>query len=460
MNDLESKNIREVSKEISKTYSKKILIVTYYFAPMPGIPPVRATKFAKYLKKMGYFVDVLCFNPNDESSNRESLEDIKDLDNVFRIAHSKLLSDFISIKKGLKRDITGSTGDSLNTKINNRYYLAWFFSIFKSLSWSCSCKSFIRQNFQKNYYDCVFASSGPLASLIVGLYLRKKGYTDKLISDFRDPLTNEDSPSFIYKCMKLIQKSFIKKSDKITTVSLGVKNVISTGYKHIDSKISVLSNGFDELPSDFKNHCLLDKNKLDENKLNFAYCGSLYRGKADLSMFFTALTELIVDKQIDIDKISFTYAGTGSAIICSIARQYALENILNDKAFVERDMSLSIQLSSDILVMATWNTKKEQGVITGKFFEYMSNLKPIICLVSGNEAKSEVAEMIYEMNLGLACDYIEYQKNLNKLKRFIKILYDQKMNNGKIDFSSNESLIKNYHHKELAKKLSSLISEI
>ena len=61
---------------------KRILIISYYFAPQNAIGAVRPTKLAKYLARMGHEVTVLCgpgMNGRRDPTLERDLRELKDV---------------------------------------------------------------------------------------------------------------------------------------------------------------------------------------------------------------------------------------------------------------------------------------------------------------------------------------------------------------------------------------------
>ena len=125
-----------------------------------------------------------------------------------------------------------------------------------------------------------------------------------------------------------------------------------------------------------------------------------------------------------------------------------MEILQNMGKLCRRDC-LALQNNSDCLMLATWNTKKEQGIFTGKFLEYMMMRKPIIATVVGDVPNSEVANVIREGNLGVAyeekCDATDYLL----LKNYIASIYFEYLSNGEICYTPNEMVIERYRWENL-----------
>jgi hypothetical protein len=192
--------------------------------------------------------------------------------------------------------------------------------------------------------------------------------------------------------------------------------------------------------------------------LNFTYTGQLYLNKSDFSMLFSVLDELIKEGKIDHRHIKIKYAGQSSEYLNYQIRNYKnIKDICENFGYVSKEKSLELQKQSDILLVFAWNTFEEQGVLTGKFIEYLPNGKPIISLTSGDKPNGELTQMVSNMDLGIACEYCNYDIDKNRLKDYILKQYTLKLNENILFYNGNIEKIKNFHYEKISYKLLNLI---
>ena len=79
-----------------------------------------------------------------------------------------------------------------------------------------------------------------------------------------------------------------------------------------------------------------------------------------------------------------------------------MEATVINHGMLSRNDCLKLQASARFLVLSTWNDRGEEGVFPGKFIEYMLINRPIIGVVDGNLANSEVTKTIQRYNLGIS----------------------------------------------------------
>jgi hypothetical protein len=234
-------------------------------------------------------------------------------------------------------------------------------------------------------FDVVFSSYGELENIFAGKYAAKI-FECKLVLDFRDLIAQHSACSFLeYRLLRLVQRKAVQSSDVCTAVSRGLAAELSTQAK--GKKVITLYNGYEELKTFEVSH-------IDVDILSFCYTGGLYAGKRDASALFEAIGLLEQRKEIQLDKIRFNYAGNDFEELRRQAVKYGVERILVDHGYIDRKHVSELQRQDDFFVVLSWNTIKEQGILTGKLYEALRAKKPISALVSGTEPNSEIRELI------------------------------------------------------------------
>lgn len=199
---------------------------------------------------------------------------------------------------------------------------------------------------------------------------------------------------------------------------------------------------------------------LVSDKLIFTYLGSLYGGKRKLGPLFKALKALINSGDIDADKISLNYAGTEFSTLEKEAGQFGCHSILKNLGKLNRMESLKAQRESHFLLLSTWNNKNYYGVVPGKFLEYMSQDRPIISIVTGNMANSEIKEMTKIGNLGCVYEEKNDMEDFINLKNYILKQYKSFIENNMVDFSPNVDYVKSFEYKNITKQFEEIMERI
>lgn len=454
---------------------KNILIICSIFAPENRIGAIRPTKIGKYLKKIGnYYITVL--TEDKEILHKDELleQDLVYFDDVIRIKQSKLLiilnfviKTFFKRRHKKKEDIeiinpynrkpskSNKIKSDLKSKImrkikkHSSLYFYFLNDIINSLDFFFNAKSYLKSSNKE--FDVIFSTYGPFSSHWIGRYAKNLLPNAVWICDYRDSVYSEDSTPFGFKNFsKSFAKRVSKTADIITAVSQGCLDTLFINNK---IKTAVIPNGFDkEDLGDFSVQRNLDK-------FIFTYTGALYSGKRDLSITFKAIDELINEGKVDKSLIEVHYAGDSFSDIFYQANKFNLEMLLVNHGSVTRKKSLELQINSNILLLASWNTNESSGIVTGKFLEYLMINKPIVCNITGNKPISILKEMINESQVGVCCEEACLNEDYNYLKSYIEKLYKCWIKGLEISFNPNKVYIKKYNYRQIAILINTIIEE-
>ena len=108
--------------------------------------------------------------------------------------------------------------------------------------------------------------------------------------------------------------------------------------------------------------------------------------------------------------------------------------------------------------MASWNTRKEKGILTGKYYEYVSVRKPILCCISGDEPNSKLKELIEKYNLGFCFEQANADKDAYSLKKYILQLCREFDIEKRIHFMGDEKYIKSLSYENISAQFEALFS--
>ncbi|MDI9520818.1 MAG: hypothetical protein QM308_06680 [Bacillota bacterium] len=417
-------------------------MISELFHPANMIGALRPSKIAKYLLLMGYKVDIISREKAEDFFTHPNCRMFRIQDNINSI-HVKSYNVNLSCLTGLKKPIFNEL----------RKLKRGVQSLLKAVKYKHNADKLIKeQNIVPSSYDACITTYGPLSSVLIGLSLKKRYNVKKWICDFRDPIITIESSKVLQAYYWYLQKKCIKFADSIVAVSYGCLNRICKGkYKQ---KSYMIPNGFSE--EDLEGIHIVHK---DSSVLNLTYAGALYEGKRKISVLFQVISELYHDGSIDIANICFNYAGHDFVFLKEQAEKYDLSSIIIDHGFLSRAESLALQSASDILVLATWNSKKETGVVSGKFLEYIGMRKPILALVDGDLSNSEVSCIMKKGNFGVCFEEANRSKDYPILKTYLYTQYKRFISGKNLVFDPDQSVIDRYNYKNIAQQYLELINE-
>ena len=434
---------------------KNLLIVTTSFAPENAIGAVRLTSFAKYASLEFRHVTVIA-PPIEESTLHDETLQLLNIENieVFRTKHSIfflilkfLRNKFLGNKKASEAIGLGKQNKSFLSLIK-KYISLVIFKIYTKLKNRDFLSASIKQYkflIKKTKFDYVFTSYPSYSSHQAGLRIKSQNKSIYWIADFRDPMVYKSISNS--KSNQRLQDNFLDNADLAISISNGVRELLLRSSPN--AEIKVIYNGFDDVLLES------DSSIIDPNYLNFCYMGTLYGGKRDLSKFFEILDKLVSHEEIDKNKILFHYAGSDFSTLMYQAKKHSFEKNLINHGYLNRGQSIEIQSNCDFITVATWNTYHEQGILTGKIFEAFMLKKPVIGIVVGDLANSELKSIIESRNAGIVIES-EFLANSEerRIVDLLKEIYIKKFSTPGLSSSSFfQSDVNNFHYQNLFNKL-------
>jgi len=360
---------------------KKVLIVTYYWFPSGGAGVQRWLKFTKYLRDFGW--EPIIYTPENPEfpSIDKSFE--KDLPEGLTVIKTPIWEPYNVYRK-------------LTSKGKNEPINAAFISENKKQGWKEKLSIWIRGNFlipdprrfwikpsvkyltgylKENPVDAIITTGPPHSMHLIGLGVKKNLPDLPWIADFRDPWTNID----FYKELNLtwladkihrrLEKKVVGHADSMVTVSEGwMKEFEQMRPK----RIQVISNGYDE--SDVKQVAV----QLDE-KFSISHIGTLNAARNPqtvwkvLSKICTDNPEFRTDLQIQlVGKVDFS--------VLESIREHDLQENLKKIDYLSHSEAIAKQQSSQLLLLLINQSPNANGILTGKFYEYLASKRPILAI--------------------------------------------------------------------------------
>lgn len=451
---------------ILKMKTKRILIIATAFSPENEIGAIRVTKLVKYLIRQGFSITI--FSPElHEGSKINNAPEPIEFKNIER--HTIHLSEnfqkfFLKKRNELTKNTSATnlisnknSGFIASLKSSLMSIIQFLYSLLRGYDWYRQVLNSQQYKDSLNYeYDAIFSSYPSVAAHWVGVNASKV-LKIPLITDFRDPMNYETNSNwFNLQVNSYLQRQIIRRADAVTTIANDLIPKLKDGNKYPNTQFVYLPNGYDIDDLEVSN---VYESKQDY--LTFCYVGSLYGGQRKLNSFFEALNEAIIKDLIPKNKIKVVYAGKEFGVLHRVAKKFNLTDILINKGFVSREESIDLQANSDLIIVVTWNTKKDQGIMTGKLYECMLTEKPVIVVVNGNVPNSEIKRVIKMVEGGFVIEdaSLSYNKEKEELVQFIKEAYVMKSTRGSLpNFYNNKR--DHFSYDNIVKKLGTLFKEL
>ena len=355
----------------------KVLIITYYWPPSGGAGVQRWLKFSKYLPEFGWEPIILTVDTEYAAYPVTDFSLKEDLPFSVKV-YSTPATNYFSIYKKDKSKIpsagfANSVDNTLKGKIL-RFIRGNFFLPDPRKGWNKYAFKKACELIETEEIRYIITTSPPHSTQLIGLKIKKKYPYMRWIADLRDPWTDiyyykQFYPTFISKRIDLrMEKSVLKKADKIITVGASLKTLFSSKVEGIENKTEVIPNGFDE--DDFDNL----KTSIP-GVFTISYMGTL----SDAYPIDRFLDALQVFKKRGNDFI-LRFIGTVSSKQKDIILAKTSNSVVDFIPYVDHVAALKYMLNTTVLLLIIPDHHSNKSIITGKLFEYIAAGKPVICL--------------------------------------------------------------------------------
>lgn len=437
---------------------KRVLLISYYFAPQNAMGAVRPTKLAKYLARMGCEVTVLC-GPGMEAKRDPSLaRDAEELSDVRVIREWNPLRTWKARRAKAASPQGSRAADTSAAVTDSRGSFAHRVAdaVYRWLRWQ-SDRSFRRRSIAelgrlKGTYDVVFSTYAPLSVHEVAREARRRGLASRWIADFRD----EVGVAFGWQegRRKRYMNMLEREADVLCAVSQGFLEMMG-----LERRGRVLSNGFD------REDLSRAYDEMADDCLRVVYCGLLSMGRKgvgdrDLSPAFRALGALVADGTLDKKHLKLIYAGSEGGIFRAAAAACGLESCVEDHGLVSREESIRLQRNAHILLMASWHMAAQKGILTGKLFEYLMMDKPILCCISGDLPNSGIRQILAQIGMGLCCEQANAREDEPALNSYTRELVSRFQAGKPLLEGENRAAVEAYAYPALAGQLNEWMNEL
>ena len=419
---------------------KKVLIITYYFPPRPGVASLRLRGLAKYLPEFSWEPVVLTADLPAEPDPQ-----FKAIQTPYPGDVSALLKKRLHLQA--ERGFQEQVGIPLAIRGSKHSISGWLIRFLKGFIvypdeqkyWLPFAIKAGHELLQKEKFDALLSSSGPATCHLIAKELKVQ-FGIPWVADFRDLWTQNHYYAYneVRKCFeRRLELKTLNGADALVTVSEPLAEKL--GDLHLGKPVFAIPNGFDP---DERFSVPLTK------EFTLTYTGQLYQGKRDPELLLKALHELITESTIHPSNVKVRFFGPPQYWLDQEIKRYHLEGVVEQYGVVPREVALVKQRESHILLLLNWDDPREIGVYTGKVFEYLAAKRPILAIGGPGGV---VAALLEETGAGV------HIKDLTELKEYLGMWYKEYKATGQIQYHGREDKIAKYSHYEMARKFAEVL---
>lgn len=428
---------------------KKVLIITYYWPPSGGAGVQRWLKFAKYLPDFGW--EPIIYTPENPDFSIEDKSLLKDVSPDIEVIKNHIwepyeIYKFLIGKKGQKVNVSFVENNKKQGKIHKMALTLRGNLLIPDPKcfWINPSVEFLKKYLDTHPVDAIVTTGPPHSMHIIGQKLHKITNIPWL-ADFRDPWTNID----FYKELNLswiADKIHHKKEKNVLTNANKVVSVTPTWCRELSElagrNVELVHNGYDE-------DDIVKTDKEVDSEFSLVHIGSLNAARNPL-VLWQALSEMIQENAELAGHLKIRFVGNIEPSVHKDLERFQLSKYVDIVGYMPHSEAIDFQQTSPILLLLINNTPNANGILTGKFYEYMASERPILVIGPTN---SDAAALLKETQSGLIVDF----DDLDKMKETIlKLFNDYK--SGKL-ISTSKSY-KQYSRKNQCGVLSRLLDEM
>ena len=428
---------------------KKVLIITYYWPPSGGGGVQRWVKFVKYLPKYQIEPIVLTVSPDCASYALIDSSLSQEVEPTVQVFHAKSREPFNFYKKlTAKKEIPfGGFANEDNPgflqKVS-RFIRGNFFIPDARIGWNSFAYEQAEKLIKEFGITTVITSSPPHSTQLIGLKLKRK-LGIHWIADLRDPWTDIYYYNKMYHSQmaeridRMKELEVLQNADSIVVVSNSIKELFASKVAvNGNDKISVVANGFDmnDFPERYPN---------TNSKFTIVYTGTLAENY-HIEGFLNAMMSLV--ENYGTSKFALQFVGRVTEKYRQFIEGSVLNSICNFEGHVDHKTSVGFLQKADALFLAIPDVPQNEGILTGKLFEYLAARRPIVAV---GPLDGDASAIIRECEAGKMFEYTDEKLIVN----YLTIMY-LKWIESPSQYLTGRSY-QNYSREELTKKLAKLI---
>jgi hypothetical protein len=387
----------------TQTQKSNCLLITYFFPPIKSIAVLRNAQIAQNFEP--YFKNVFVVT----TKNRHRLAaDAQPFGNAqvfeaqtldYRILASFRKKQAIHFSEQAKSGRIAQFLVKLNKSFPTNllwgegglvYILHAFFIAFRLI--------------RRHKIGLVYSSYMPYSDHFVAYLLKICFPSLKWVADFRDLHVEPVYKNVVFeKFQHFCNRQILKRADLVSTVSSGLA-------RHLEAynrPVTVLRNGIPKLETAFSVH--------RPPYFLVAYTGSMFGQERDPSLFLAVVQHLDAQGIIHPENFKIGYAGKDTHTWQTWVAQFGLEKYFYSEGMVSFEKSKEMQRSAHVNLLLTSATNEWSGVMTGKFYEYLAALNPIIVLINGAQ-DAEFEHIMSDLEAGCV---VYNDRSFDVLKTFV-----------------------------------------
>lgn len=400
---------------------KNVLLLAFYFPPRNHIASYRSGCFAKFLPENGWLPTVVC---DDWPPGRPNYDP----------EFVGVIPETVEIHRVLNPEPRG---------FYQRFYLRkvapYFWPYRAPILWWRQARARVLSLVKQKHFDAIWATSDPMVPLGLAAEAAQVGGIPWM-ADIRDSFNVQRFGSWYKRpFFAFHERRLCAQANRVAAVSEGLANGLG---RRIGKQVTVIHNGFD--PTLFP-----ATPPPRSPRFTLLYAGCLVLPQRNPAPVLQAVELCLERKLIPHDQIEVQFYGSDLKLI-EQAFPSALSRLpLKVLPRVPHSEVIRVQMASSVLLLLSHAS--EQGVLTGKVFDYLAAGRPILAVP---DDRGEIAGLLRRTGAGIALT--EVGEIAQQLTRWFTAW---KTGAGRTE-NRNEAEIARYSRRVQAKQLAALLEDL
>lgn len=401
---------------------KKVLLFAEHFAPEATPSAVRPTKLAKFLTASGYSVTVVT-KRRVLQTDELLRQDLKSCGRIYRAMPRGDLKAARPIRS--KADDPGKGGNLFSRLLRAiRRTLSAIRAAWRNESFA---KAFLSRLYaaakDEESFDYLISTDPELSNHLAALEYKKTHPNVFWIADFcrfQDPT----DPHLWNAYRRRLLKKVIRHCGVCTAADQNLKKALETLSKR-SVLVRVIPQGYD--PEDLMKELVrrFAAQEQDPNVFRILAVADERHDPDEWEPVFRAVSELIAERRMDREKLSFTIYGKSedTAFCLETAEKFGLSPHVRDMGAQSRARFLAAQRSAQALIASAKDLEDFHSPLPLHLYEQILMQKPVIGIALGEGLDSELYQLIRECRLGFCYEQSEGAASFGALKKYLAESY-------------------------------------
>jgi glycosyltransferase involved in cell wall biosynthesis len=363
--------------------SRRILVVSHPYPPMPSVGGNRWLAMSKYLRRAGHEVEILTTgafgaHPQDAEHHVHRSQDLMSA----RWLRTLLRRPPLPEPGGPAAEDTPAPAIALKVVVPDMYAATF-------VPYAIAAA---RRLLRARSFDCVVTTSAPESTHLVGLGLGRT--RPAWVADFRDGWTYQPHrPPFPTDLQRRIDVAIERRVVTTAERTVVVERPVGEDLRaRLGVDVAHVQNGWDpELSVDVGATELPEQPGLAPGRALLVHTGKLTGGWGRHPGTLFAAMRLLADRSPDVAaRLQLVLAGRLDVAERELIESAALGDLVVHVGQLSRAQAMALQSRAAALVLLT--SADLVWELPGKVFEYIGARRPVLALADGNEAAAVVRE--------------------------------------------------------------------